>query len=206
MPVECAICSTEVDMPFQCKYCKDPFCIDHRLPEKHECIGLENGWEPIQEEQETQSKNDGQIQTERDEAPFERISTRERIREEFETVDAQVMGTTPESEEIIDDRSPDVASDGSLIQSQSKETEERAEESNTSKTPAHQQSFFSLSTVGLLLLVSFACTVPYAMWVGTPATQEGFVEAIFPILAAGFLIVIPVRWYQRRRSRKRLLD
>ena len=206
MPVECAICSTEVDMPFQCKYCKDPFCTDHRLPENHNCIGLKNGWEPIKKEKESQSENDNQTVPEENEEPFERISTRKRIEEEFETVDAQVMGTTPEKEELIDDRSPDVAPDGSIIQSQSEETEGQTEEGDSSKMPPHQQPFFSLSTVSLLALVSLACTVPYVMRIGVPSTQAGYAEAIGTLLAAGLLIVVPVRWYQRRRSRKRLLD
>ena len=205
MPVECAICSTEVDMPFQCKYCKDPFCTDHRLPENHDCLGLENGWEPIQEEQDDQSKNDDYSPSDRNKSPFERISSRERIQEEFETVDAQVMGTTPEKDEIIDDRSPDVAPDGSIIESQPKETEELPGESNTPKKAAHQQAFFTLPVSGLVILVSVLCAVPYAMWGGIPATQSGLVEAIVTILAAGFFFVVPVRWYQRHRSRKRLL-
>lgn len=192
-------------MPFQCKYCKDPFCTEHRLPENHDCIALENGWVPIQEEQENQSKNDDQTLSERGEDPFERISTRERIEEEFETVDAQVMGTTPEKEELIDDRSPDVAPDGSIIQSKSEETEEPTEENETSKNPPHQQTFFNLSTVSLLVLASVAFAVPYTMREGIPSTQAGFGEAIGTLLAVGFLTVVPLRWYQRRRSRKRLL-
>lgn len=27
-------------MPFECSYCKDPFCPDHRLPEEHRCVKL----------------------------------------------------------------------------------------------------------------------------------------------------------------------
>ena len=27
-------------MPFQCNYCKDPFCAEHRLPEEHRCVKL----------------------------------------------------------------------------------------------------------------------------------------------------------------------
>jgi hypothetical protein len=28
-------------MPFKCKFCNEQFCGDHRLPENHECVGLE---------------------------------------------------------------------------------------------------------------------------------------------------------------------
>jgi len=27
-------------MPFNCNYCKDPFCSEHRLPEEHRCVKL----------------------------------------------------------------------------------------------------------------------------------------------------------------------
>ena len=27
-------------MPFECNYCKDPFCAEHRLPEEHRCVKL----------------------------------------------------------------------------------------------------------------------------------------------------------------------
>jgi predicted nucleic acid binding AN1-type Zn finger protein len=27
-------------MPFNCNYCKDPFCSEHRLPEDHRCVKL----------------------------------------------------------------------------------------------------------------------------------------------------------------------
>jgi len=28
-------------MPFKCKFCNEQYCRDHRLPENHECAGLE---------------------------------------------------------------------------------------------------------------------------------------------------------------------
>ncbi len=28
-------------MPFKCKFCGQPHCADHRLPENHGCLGLE---------------------------------------------------------------------------------------------------------------------------------------------------------------------
>ena len=27
-------------MPFECNYCKDKFCSEHRLPENHRCVKL----------------------------------------------------------------------------------------------------------------------------------------------------------------------
>ena len=29
-----------VDIPFECTYCKDPFCDEHRLPEDHRSVIL----------------------------------------------------------------------------------------------------------------------------------------------------------------------
>ena len=39
-PADCAYCGDFQDMPFQCNYCKDPFCAEHRLPEEHRCVKL----------------------------------------------------------------------------------------------------------------------------------------------------------------------
>ncbi|MFP4045679.1 MAG: rhomboid family intramembrane serine protease [Candidatus Aenigmatarchaeota archaeon] len=40
--VDCDYCGEEVDIPFNCKFCDGTFCSDHRLPENHECKGLED--------------------------------------------------------------------------------------------------------------------------------------------------------------------
>ncbi len=39
-PEKCAYCGDMTDMPFECSYCKDPFCAEHRLPEDHRCVKL----------------------------------------------------------------------------------------------------------------------------------------------------------------------
>ena len=39
---KCAYCGDMTDMPFECNYCKDPFCAEHRLPEDHRCVNLLN--------------------------------------------------------------------------------------------------------------------------------------------------------------------
>lgn len=39
-PEKCAYCGEMTDMPFECNYCRDPFCPDHRLPEDHRCVKL----------------------------------------------------------------------------------------------------------------------------------------------------------------------
>ena len=39
-PENCAYCGDMVDIPFECTYCKAPFCDEHRLPEDHRCVKL----------------------------------------------------------------------------------------------------------------------------------------------------------------------
>lgn len=39
---ECDQCGESVSMPFTCKFCGKKFCSDHRLPENHDCGGLES--------------------------------------------------------------------------------------------------------------------------------------------------------------------
>ncbi len=36
----CYYCGAETDLPFECNYCKDKFCDEHRLPESHRCVKL----------------------------------------------------------------------------------------------------------------------------------------------------------------------
>ena len=37
---KCAYCGEMTDMPFECNYCKDPVCSEHRLPEDPRCVKL----------------------------------------------------------------------------------------------------------------------------------------------------------------------
>ncbi len=37
---KCYYCGLEIDMPFECNYCNDNFCPEHRLPENHRCVKL----------------------------------------------------------------------------------------------------------------------------------------------------------------------
>ena len=38
--VTCHKCGEPSDLPFVCNYCRQPYCISHRLPEAHRCVGL----------------------------------------------------------------------------------------------------------------------------------------------------------------------
>ncbi|AKH97156.1 rhomboid family intramembrane serine protease [Halanaeroarchaeum sulfurireducens] len=42
----CDVCGREVGMPYQCRFCGGTFCADHRLPESHDCPGLEEWNDP----------------------------------------------------------------------------------------------------------------------------------------------------------------
>jgi hypothetical protein len=49
--MECDYCHKISDeLPYRCKFCGETFCSDHRLPENHECIGLEKYKDVKQEE------------------------------------------------------------------------------------------------------------------------------------------------------------
>lgn len=37
---QCEQCGKEVDLPFECKFCGGYFCVEHRLPETHNCPNL----------------------------------------------------------------------------------------------------------------------------------------------------------------------
>jgi hypothetical protein len=40
--MKCEYCQKVSDeLPYKCKFCSGTFCSDHRLPENHECLGLE---------------------------------------------------------------------------------------------------------------------------------------------------------------------
>ena len=37
----CTHCGKEIaSLPFKCKFCGSEFCVEHRLPESHSCLGL----------------------------------------------------------------------------------------------------------------------------------------------------------------------
>lgn len=38
---QCEYCGDSADLPYRCNYCGGRYCPDHRLPEGHECDGVE---------------------------------------------------------------------------------------------------------------------------------------------------------------------
>lgn len=39
--LHCFKCDKKTDLPYRCKFCSQRFCSEHRLPEAHDCLGLE---------------------------------------------------------------------------------------------------------------------------------------------------------------------
>lgn len=50
IPVECSECGEKEFMPYECKFCGQKFCAEHRLPENHDCPGLERHKQKMREE------------------------------------------------------------------------------------------------------------------------------------------------------------
>jgi len=45
---KCDYCGKEVYLPYRCKYCGGLFCVEHHLPENHNCPNLKRGeWKPV---------------------------------------------------------------------------------------------------------------------------------------------------------------
>lgn len=42
----CDVCGKSENMPYQCHHCGGTFCAEHRLPEAHDCPGLQNWSDP----------------------------------------------------------------------------------------------------------------------------------------------------------------
>ena len=59
---DCDVCGREEGMPYRCRFCGGTFCGEHRLPENHQCPGLEEWNDPTgvfgQQEQQQRSRVD----------------------------------------------------------------------------------------------------------------------------------------------------
>lgn len=40
--MKCQTCGQDIDIPFHCPFCGGQFCSAHRLPENHQCIGIDS--------------------------------------------------------------------------------------------------------------------------------------------------------------------
>ncbi len=50
IPAICSECGEKEFMPYECKFCGQKFCAEHRLPENHNCVGLEQHKEKMKQE------------------------------------------------------------------------------------------------------------------------------------------------------------
>lgn len=48
--MKCSVCGRDELLPFKCKYCGEYFCAEHRLPEKHNCLGRFAAASPYEKE------------------------------------------------------------------------------------------------------------------------------------------------------------
>lgn len=42
--VKCDVCGKEELLPYRCKYCGGVYCMEHRLPEEHDCDAIDDYW------------------------------------------------------------------------------------------------------------------------------------------------------------------
>ena len=49
--MKCQKCGTDIFLPFQCQYCGEYFCSEHRLPENHDCSQISRARAPREETQ-----------------------------------------------------------------------------------------------------------------------------------------------------------
>ena len=42
--MKCDVCGKDELLPYRCKYCGGVFCVEHRLPEEHDCDAIDDYW------------------------------------------------------------------------------------------------------------------------------------------------------------------
>ncbi|PSP75783.1 hypothetical protein BRC86_02820 [Halobacteriales archaeon QS_3_64_16] len=67
---ECTECGEYENLPYTCRRCRNTYCAEHRLPENHDCTGLED-WDNLSKRSNDGFEND-------DFAPEAREQTAER--------------------------------------------------------------------------------------------------------------------------------
>lgn len=102
---ECVLCDGDDNLPNRCKFCKQVFCGEHRLPESHDCPGLdlaERQTKPMQRLQDAMGSEEA-----RDEKKYEVVDP-----SSVEIGSRPDIGSVDEPEY---ESSPDVAPDGSIV-------------------------------------------------------------------------------------------
>lgn len=120
---ECSVCGAQDTQLRKCRYCKKRQCIDHLLPESHDCLGLKIT-------KSTLKRVDGGTDDQ---------SGKE---DAYRTVEPVTMGTRPPKSEVFDDAGPDTAPDGSLVRSgQEPDSEENQNPVRTGLVPWLERKF-----------------------------------------------------------------
>lgn len=110
---QCELCGELMgDFGYECNYCDGVFCTKHRLPERHDCIALDNPelfkkHDPAQDSASSTTKSISEIDLQ-SERHYSEVDV-----EPMELSSDQTVGSTSKSP--ISDSSPDVAPDGSLV-------------------------------------------------------------------------------------------
>lgn len=134
-PSECEDCDAPDGFTYSCNYCGETFCPRHRLPEQHDCPEV-NGGVPTK-------------------PPGDNSRSGSSDGDSYETIDpspGQTYGGIPDTDEVIDDSSPDVALDGSIA---GEESEPLDSDSNASE----QSSRLSAKSVVVLVVLIVAIGV-----------------------------------------------
>ncbi|WP_435073459.1 AN1-type zinc finger domain-containing protein [Halorubrum sp. HHNYT27] len=106
---------------YQCSYCGDDYCPDHRLPEKHECVNF-NAYDPLNQNSSDVPHTTPKRKKESLRENISRVSIQdlaERTRERREQIETKQDKIKQEQKEQF--ASPDVNLDGSLSEPQYEE-------------------------------------------------------------------------------------
>jgi len=153
----CAHCGDSTgELAFECDYCGNSFCPDHRLPEAHDCSHISQARPPTSSDEEPAAFQDlsrGAVTAEEIdlEALRERADTEN---QPYSVVEVEhTVGTTPDPDP---DSSPDVAVDGSIASESdtvvvNEESQEREEISINRTAVLVVLLFLALILVGILL-------------------------------------------------------
>lgn len=121
---ECAVCGEHVDLPYNCEYCNQSHCKEHRLPETHDCPGEFNGKRLLRNYIDRVSGGEVEADVRRRERPSQQserqqstrdldaqVSVERRSVDVPEPIEAQTYGGATDPDYPS---SPDVAVDGSI--------------------------------------------------------------------------------------------
>lgn len=155
----CTRCNWEIfsHEKYQCSYCGDDYCPDHRLPEKHECVDF-NTYDPSNQDRLDVPHTTHQQRKESIRNNIPKVSVQdlaERTRERREQIETKQDKIKQEQKEQF--ASPDVNLDGSLSEPEYEEDIRSIgsfEEAGTEET-----SELDLTKIGLIIVIVLLVTI-----------------------------------------------